>query len=421
MRRSSALALLAAALAAPLACTEPNPYLGICGNGVLEPSFGEECDDGSGNGQAESCSPECKLATCGDGLVLPGVEECDLGQANDDYGECTTQCAFARCGDGFRQPGEACDHGPANHDIPDGQPGCSTKCELLTFCGDGLFDPGTEECDDANLDDTDACTSQCKLTACGDGQLQQGEECDDGNLDDTDACTSACKPAACGDGFVHAGVEACDDANADNTDVCLTTCELATCGDGFLQNGVEECDDGNTIPDDGCNDLCARDRLVFVTANFYSPFDLFGMNGADIECRQEAKSFDLPNGDAFRAWLSDSTTHPAKRFPPSKGRYVLPNGEPIALDWDDLTDGTLLRPIDVTGDGTSVGLVPVWTNTAIDGTPQGSDDEDCEDWFSNFGGIGSYTGISTSTDAYWTYFDEKTDCSSAMAIYCFEI
>src|SRR4051794_28911217 len=39
-----------------------------------------------------------------------------------------------------------------------------------------------EECDDGNTIDTDTCTQQCKLAACGDGFIQataNGEQCDD--------------------------------------------------------------------------------------------------------------------------------------------------------------------------------------------------------------------------------------------------
>lgn len=46
---------------------------------------------------------------------------------------------------------------------------------------------------------------------CGNGVKEPGEECDDGNVDDTDACTSKCKVAFCGDGIVWQGMEACDD------------------------------------------------------------------------------------------------------------------------------------------------------------------------------------------------------------------
>src|SRR5688572_23141098 len=50
-----------------------------CGNGVIDP--GEECDLGEQNSDTSTCTTFCNIATCGDGLVLEGLEECDDGNA----------------------------------------------------------------------------------------------------------------------------------------------------------------------------------------------------------------------------------------------------------------------------------------------------------------------------------------------------
>ncbi|HRI11184.1 MAG TPA: hypothetical protein PKW35_25375, partial [Nannocystaceae bacterium] len=58
--RAPAVALLLAP-----ACTEPNPYLNVCGNGVVELAGGEECDDGaSGNDDRAACTSTCQVARC---------------------------------------------------------------------------------------------------------------------------------------------------------------------------------------------------------------------------------------------------------------------------------------------------------------------------------------------------------------------
>lgn len=62
-------------------------------------------------------------------------------------------------------------------------------------------------------------------------------------------------PVVCGN-FVVQGTEECDDGNANNNDACLNTCVAAACGDGFVQTGVEGCDDGNTTSGDGCSSSC---------------------------------------------------------------------------------------------------------------------------------------------------------------------
>ena len=56
--------------------------LGVCGNSVPEADVGEECDHGPENADDGACTRACKVARCGDGLlVAPGLcptEEVDL-------------------------------------------------------------------------------------------------------------------------------------------------------------------------------------------------------------------------------------------------------------------------------------------------------------------------------------------------------
>ena len=153
------------------------------------------------------------------------------------------------CGDGNVDDGEECDD--ANQENNDA---CTNECKN-NVCGDGFLGPG-EACDDGNDIDSDGCTSQCALASCGDGFVQDGEECDDGNQDDTDACLPTCLNAICGDSAVQAGVEECDDGNPDDTDACVAGCKSATCGDTFVQTDVEECDDGNMSDADMCTTGC---------------------------------------------------------------------------------------------------------------------------------------------------------------------
>jgi cysteine-rich repeat protein len=78
------------------------------------------------------------------------------------------------------------------------------------FCGDGVQNQPSEECDGADLaghDCTDmgfvspdglACTGACKLdyggcsATCGNGTVEPGEQCDDGNANAFDACSNQC-------------------------------------------------------------------------------------------------------------------------------------------------------------------------------------------------------------------------------------
>lgn len=49
----------------------------VCGNMIIE--SGEECDDANSI-DTDDCTNACKMAVCGDGIVLTGSEECDGGE-----------------------------------------------------------------------------------------------------------------------------------------------------------------------------------------------------------------------------------------------------------------------------------------------------------------------------------------------------
>ncbi len=100
-------------------------------------------------------------------------------------------------------------------------------------CGDGVFDPRCEECDDGAANDDavpDACRTTCTLPRCGDGTVDTGEACDDGDPSSCDGCDASCQPVsglACGDGILVAGcADQCDDGNAIAGDGCAPTCTI---------------------------------------------------------------------------------------------------------------------------------------------------------------------------------------------------
>ena len=141
---------------------------------------------------------------------------------------------------------------------------CSTAfvgCARQSGCGDGIIASDSEECDDGNVADRDACTAACTRARCGDGVIYDGhEECDDGNGIDTDACRISCRRAACGDGVVWTGVEGCDDGNRNGGDGCSAACLIESCGNGIADPG-EECDEGAANRDDApCLPICRANR-----------------------------------------------------------------------------------------------------------------------------------------------------------------
>ncbi|MCB9506766.1 MAG: hypothetical protein H6698_02690 [Myxococcales bacterium] len=226
-------------------CAADDACADTCGNGELD--RGEECDDGN-TAADDGCSPVCEVESgfvnrCGDGVaVAVAGEQCDDGDANSDTAPdaCRTNCLEASCGDGVVDTGEDCDGG--EH--------CLSTCETEPFCGDGEVDAG-EECDDGNDNPDDDCDA-CHLTEnpCGDGVFSPGtEQCDAGFgclIGQTCVeCLCVGEPAECGNGTVE-GTEECDGADDGaciGEETCARDCRCVgpTCGNNTIE-GSEECD-----------------------------------------------------------------------------------------------------------------------------------------------------------------------------------
>ena len=135
-----------------------------CGNGRLEESLGEKCDDNN-QYDYDGCSSTCQ--------VEDGYSCTSLGRGS----RCILVTPKRSCGNGYYQPtlGEQCDD---NNNRP--FDGCSSNC---------MIEYGWE------------CThigifplSKCNLK-CGNGLLEKNflEECDDGNYYDDDGCSGLCQ------------------------------------------------------------------------------------------------------------------------------------------------------------------------------------------------------------------------------------
>lgn len=198
------------------------PYGGCSTSCTLGPYCGdaittnppEACDDGvnmtpyTPAQSSTKCAPSCKRpAYCGDGLVQGSHgEKCDNGGANDDalYGGCKTNCTPGpRCGDMIVQAGngEQCDNG-FNLTAYVASPGpndCAPTCKTPRHCGDGVVDYPFEQCDQGAGNTNSGAYNSCKTDCtagprCGDKIVQggSGEQCDDGNRLNGDGCSAAC-------------------------------------------------------------------------------------------------------------------------------------------------------------------------------------------------------------------------------------
>ena len=97
------------------ACTLP-----ACGDTIVQ--AGEQCDTG---GESAECNVGCTHANCGDGVLnLSAGEVCD--DSNNDNTDACAACKPAVCGDGFVQANvESCDDGnKVDNDV------CSNACKL---------------------------------------------------------------------------------------------------------------------------------------------------------------------------------------------------------------------------------------------------------------------------------------------------
>jgi cysteine-rich repeat protein len=218
----------------------------VCGDGVVQGSCGEQCDDGNTT-SGDGCTATCQDESCGDGVVNDGgAEECDDGN-NNNNDACVQGCKNARCGDGFKRASvEECDDGclagtPNVCEPVDNGDGCSSTCteERPVRCGNGVLD---RACSEGNVGVRCSANVDCD-TSPGNG-VCVGEQCDDGNRSNRDDCLNTCELAVCGDGHVHdkgSGTEECDDDNTAPGDGCSPTCTLE-CGNGVLDRA---CSEGN--------------------------------------------------------------------------------------------------------------------------------------------------------------------------------
>jgi cysteine-rich repeat protein len=319
----------------------------------------------------------------------------------------------------------------ASSSSSDSDPTSSTSADTSTSAA-VTTDPSTSSTDSTTDTSSDPSTS-APLPSCGDGILDPGEECDHALANADDApCTSSCSLNICGDGLLlNSGdsPEECDHALANADDApCTSSCSLNICGDGLLLksgDSPEECDDANSLPHDGCSPSCLIERLVFVSSALRqgnsSDAGLKSLSGADSLCQNLALAAGLPP-HTYMAWLSTKNLGPASRFPShtssAQGPFLLIDHTPIALSWQDLTDGLLLHPIDLDEHGQTITKSTVWTNTSPSGAP--ADNGDCDAWNSSEGNPNGGVGDSAATDAAWTELGANF-CASSARIYCFQV
>ena len=167
-------------------------------------------------------------------------------------------------------------------------------------------------------------------------------------------------------------------------------------------------------------------KTGFATSGTYNG-NLGGLAGADAKCQERADDAGLPG--TYKAWLSGSTriNSVSNRFDREFDHVPIfrTDGVRIANNWGDLTDGTLLAPIDRDEFGHTTGEVDrVWTNTRTAGNHYGNDPAlACNDWTSTAssrGNYNSYIGEVTAINARWTERGNIFSCENQYRLYCFQ-
>lgn len=161
-------------------------------------------------------------------------------------------------------------------------------------------------------------------------------------------------------------------------------------------------------------------RRIFVTESVSTgDFGADPVEAADATCGLEATEAGLDG--TWAAWFSsDASDDPESRFIRSEGPYVLVDGTTIASDYDDLVDGALLAPIDLTASGTSIFDSPVnpdgytWTGTNADGTAATAT---CNGWTTAEPEVLGASGASDTTDSAWSNEIDDT-CNAPYALIC---
>ena len=207
-------------------------------------------------------------------------------------------------------------------------------------------------------------------------------------------------PDDCGDGIVGPN-ESCDwDALAGED--CVSQ--------GFNFGGVLDCFPGLCMFD---TSGCIKDKVVFITSTTTSGA-IGGLAGGDAICAARAAAAGLSG--TFLAWLGDGVNGPSTTFTQSTFPYVRTDGVTVANDWTDLTDSTLINPIDRNEFGTFVPISGVWTGVLPTGV---TDVNHCTSWT----GVGlALAGLSNAISGDWTNSGGAGLCDNVTVfrLYCFE-
>ena len=161
-----------------------------------------------------------------------------------------------------------------------------------------------------------------------------------------------------------------------------------------------------------------NEKTVFVTSVSFNG-NLGWLTGADAKCQAQADgpASIVPSG-TYLAWLSDGTDSPDTRFAKSSHPYLLPDGTKIAEDYSDLTDGSILHPINIDPTGQRLGVQLFWAATKADGRTAQSF-LTCAGWTNSTGKFRGALGGTAKTSTLWSERSMER-CGLTARLACFQ-
>lgn len=201
---------------------------------------------------------------------------------------------------------------------------------------------------------------------------------------------------------------------------CFALFSLDDYGPPAGDGGANDATSGDSGGSDASADAPLGKRLVFVTSERFTG-SIGGTNGADSRCN--ALAADAGIDASFVAWLGEGSTGPVTRLAQPSREIVMANGELVAANLGELTDGGPRVPIAVTETKQGLGNPPcaqdrVWTNSLGNGrVPDGG--VDCSSWSSVLGQGGSGRLGGTGADD-WTTGCNQQNCDGQARLYCFQ-
>lgn len=227
---------------------------GVCGDGVVDPTF-EQCDDGNTD-DGDCCSSACHYESAGSACGDDNDDQCANPDTCDGAGVCLSNDALS--GVACDDDGNAC-----TDDQCDGEGACiHPNRSAGTACGDA----SESDCNHADsCNGSGTCVSN--LAAAGTTCTADGNVCTTDECNGSGACAHTNNSASCDDGSYCNGVDTCSGGTcalhagdpcvgADGDANCAESCDEdadactgadpngSACSDGQFCNGTETCSAG---------------------------------------------------------------------------------------------------------------------------------------------------------------------------------